>query len=477
MASNPNTALYQNLSLCVYIGNTTTIENDTLFDYCSQFGTVVTHSFNKEKFCDFHIIEFADLKSLESFLKTNDHKINAIKLDIKFYKNILTNNDALNIERKFFVGPILHKNDITQIMLFYKKQDSTVYYQLSKQNEQEYLLLQFANRQTVSMILEQQKIPILNEHRKCHIYKPTHPKQFVNKIISMKNKHNQIHIHGLTNNITDIMLIDYFHKRVPVIACHILLNNPKCAVMEFNDEKTVRKILETSNIYLQGINLVLSKASRSLASLLSSSTDDSDDENIKTTVISQPILSSLQTQNLAPVPTTQVMSQDIIQQLLLAMFNPIQPVNRIEPEYISPPEINESGWMSPPRTIVSDYPTIEPVPVRLPSHPRATTMSISMDPEYRPETSDVDIKPFNKVPSNNILQFVEQFDNELDQIKNEYLSKFSKDRTTIEREINQLINEERQTLNRLDRYLNDRRKRVEKRHNKKRRHSSPSSSD
>ncbi|CAF4319343.1 unnamed protein product, partial [Adineta steineri] len=85
MASNPNTALYQNLSLCVYIGNTTTIENDTLLDYCSQFGTVVTHSFNKEKFCDFHIIEFAGLKSLESFLKTNDHKINAIKLDIKFY--------------------------------------------------------------------------------------------------------------------------------------------------------------------------------------------------------------------------------------------------------------------------------------------------------------------------------------------------------------------------------------------------------
>ncbi|CAF4400810.1 unnamed protein product, partial [Adineta steineri] len=115
------------------------------------------------------------------------------------------------------------------------------------------------------------------------------------------------------------MLIDYFHKRVPVIACHILLNNPKCAVMEFNDEKTVRKILETSNIYLQGTNLVLSKASRSLASLLSSSTDDSDDENIKTTVISQPILNSLQTQNLAPVPNTQVMSQDIIQQLLLAM--------------------------------------------------------------------------------------------------------------------------------------------------------------
>jgi hypothetical protein len=54
--------------------------------------------------------------------------------------------------------------------------------------------------------------------------------------------------------------------------------------MEFNDRKTVKKILETPNIRLQGTNLSLSQASRHLASLLSSTdnNDDADDDDIKT---------------------------------------------------------------------------------------------------------------------------------------------------------------------------------------------------
>jgi len=77
----------------------------------------------------------------------------------------------------------------------------------------------------------------------------------------------------------NIYFSDYFHKRAPVIACHILSDDSKSAVMEFNDRKTVKKILETPNIRLQGTNLSLSQASRHLASLLSlTDTDDETDE-------------------------------------------------------------------------------------------------------------------------------------------------------------------------------------------------------
>jgi len=62
--------------------------------------------------------------------------------------------------------------------------------------------------------------------------------------------------------------------------------------MEFNDQKTVRKILDTSNIRLHGVNLSLSKASRHLASLLSSidNKDESDDDDEVQTLRPEPIL-------------------------------------------------------------------------------------------------------------------------------------------------------------------------------------------
>ena len=83
---------------------------------------------------------------------------------------------------------------------------------------------------------------------------------------------------------------NYFHKRAPVIACRILSDHSKSAILEFDDQKTVRKILETPNVRLQGINLSLRQSSRHLDSLLSSTTDnhsetDEDVDEIKTSPV------------------------------------------------------------------------------------------------------------------------------------------------------------------------------------------------
>jgi hypothetical protein len=105
--------------------------------------------------------------------------------------------------------------------------------------------------------------------------------------------------------------------------------------MEFNDKQTVKKILDTPNIRLQGINLSLTKASRHLTSLLSSvdNKDESDDE-VKISH-PEPILNSLPIQNqssLFILPTIQ------LQNIQQSFVNPTPPPVYMEPILILPPE-------------------------------------------------------------------------------------------------------------------------------------------
>jgi hypothetical protein len=208
MTSNSTESSFKNLSLCVYIGNTSSIDDQILFNYCSRFGRIISSSsFLKERFCDFHIIEFENDEQLKTFLEETIHQIDRLKLDVKLYKHILINNDILNLDRKFFIGPIINSKDINTIVEFYKILDPTLHYALTKQDKQSYLLVEFNNRQSVTTIFEKQTIPVTVEHRKFFIHKPLHPKQFRNKIISMNNKQNQIYIHGLTDYITETLLM------------------------------------------------------------------------------------------------------------------------------------------------------------------------------------------------------------------------------------------------------------------------------
>ncbi|CAF1078726.1 unnamed protein product [Adineta ricciae] len=425
MASTSHTPFYSNLSLCVYIGNSTSINESILLSYCSQFGSIVTYWFPKEKFCDFHLIEFADYEQLTNFLRIPNHKLDRYTLEVKLYKHILMNHDELNLDRKFYIGPIRTQNDIHRIIEFYQKIDPTMQYFLSKQNEEDYLLLEFATRQSISRIFDRNLIPNLNEHRKLCLSKPFHPKQLVNKIISMNDKTNQIHVHGLTSKITDEILINFFHKRTPLIACYIFPKDPTCAVVEFSDEKTVRQVLDIPSIRIQGVILDLCQAPCHLASLVSS--NDRNHEYSSNANLTQ-IMSSRPASHSA-LNTTSIQS-------------------------VSSPVRSESGWASPPRGVINHcLPVVSP-PVRSPTP--STTMKTD-------KHSPVDVKPVEKLPTNSLSQFIEQFQTELEQIQHDYKSKFDKDQAHIEREFNLLVDEERRTFENLRQYLKDHRRRAEKR--------------
>ena len=126
--------------------------------------------------------------------------------------------------------------------------------------------------------------------------------------------------------------------------------------------------------------------------------------------------------------------------------------------------------------MITDSPPLDRSVLLMSSNSGATTDSTYLDPSSRLTTIDVDIKPIQKSSSNNNLRFLEQVQIELDQIKDEYRYKFEQDRAYIEKEIDLLINEERQTFDRLSRRLIDHRRRVEKRDVNNKRKFSPTSS-
>lgn len=213
MASHPNGTNSRISSWCVYIGNTSSIDELCLVQYCSKFGTVVSCSLEscppeKRPFCDFRIVRFATEEQLQNFLHHPHHQIESLVLDVKCYRTLLDNCDMLNVERKLFVGPISNPSNINTIVQFYKLIDGALQYRHAQYEGQLQILIDFSNRQFIRTVIQQQTIPSMIDNEVLSIYPAVHPKEFVSKIMSTtSNKHCQLRIHGLTENITERVLM------------------------------------------------------------------------------------------------------------------------------------------------------------------------------------------------------------------------------------------------------------------------------
>jgi len=82
---------------------------------------------------------------------------------------------------------------------------------------------------------------------------------------------------------------------------------------------------------------------------------------------------------------------------------------------------------------------------------------------YLQTTIDIDVKPNINCPPSSSMQFYEGIQIELEQISCEYRSKFDNDQRHIDQEIRLLIKEERNTFDKLQRYLSDQNKQSKKR--------------
>lgn len=201
-----------NISNCVYIGNTASIDEQILFNYCSQYGPILSCGigscpWEKRFYCDFRIVQYMNEEHMKNFLLKSPHRIANTNLDVKSYKDLMNNVvDLLNIDRKLFVGPIGPNNSINNIIEFYRKIDVHLQCLISKQFQQTYLLFEFSTRQYIRNILEQKIIPKCFDHQSLIIHPAMNPIELIKKKILSKNRQCQIIIRGLNEKINEKLL-------------------------------------------------------------------------------------------------------------------------------------------------------------------------------------------------------------------------------------------------------------------------------
>lgn len=199
------TCSIHDLSLCVYIGNISSIDEQTLINYCAKFGTILSCSIancpdEQRSFCDFRFVEFTSKDEFDAFLNFPQHGIDSIKLDVKTYENLLKNFELLNSNRKLFVGPIVNQKDIKTVTQFYKIIDPSLCHCLSRQTDQVYILIEFSTPQYLRTIIQQQTIPKTIDNQIFTIHPAVHPKDHIQVT-------GKLRVYGLTEKISEQILL------------------------------------------------------------------------------------------------------------------------------------------------------------------------------------------------------------------------------------------------------------------------------
>lgn len=96
-------------STTIYVGNTRTISNEDLYNYCSQFGLVLDCSRRllspeQSYLVDFTFVRFSTEKSASKFLSITSHTLkNDINLDVRPFAEILHLAVPLQVDRKICI--------------------------------------------------------------------------------------------------------------------------------------------------------------------------------------------------------------------------------------------------------------------------------------------------------------------------------------------------------------------------------------
>ena len=96
-------------STTVYVGNTRTIANEDLYNYCSKFGLVLDFSRRlvspeQSHLVDFTFVRFATRQSASKFLSIPSHTLkNDIALDIRPFSEVLHQAVPLQVDRKICI--------------------------------------------------------------------------------------------------------------------------------------------------------------------------------------------------------------------------------------------------------------------------------------------------------------------------------------------------------------------------------------
>jgi len=148
-------------STTVYLGNTRTISNEYLHEYCSKFGLILDCSrrllsSEQNHLVDFTFVRFLNKQSLLKFLSTSSHILNnGIILDVRPFNEILHPAVPLNVDRKICIQNLssnISLNDIKK----YLRSFGTIKQTTSEinDNEQKNIYIEFESAATRNKLLK-----------------------------------------------------------------------------------------------------------------------------------------------------------------------------------------------------------------------------------------------------------------------------------------------------------------------------------
>jgi len=159
--NNNNSNNNKSESTTVYLGNTRTISNEYLLEYCSKFGLVIDCSrrlLSSEQIhlVDFTFVRFLNAQSSSKFLSTSSHILNnGIILDVRPFNEILHRAVPLYVDRKICIENLpsnISLNDIKKYLRTFgtiKQANSEI-----DNNEQRYIYIEFESAATRNKLLK-----------------------------------------------------------------------------------------------------------------------------------------------------------------------------------------------------------------------------------------------------------------------------------------------------------------------------------
>lgn len=108
-------------STTIYLGNTRTVSNDSLLEYCSKFGLILDCSrrlktADQIDLVDFTFLRFLNAQSVTKFLSISSHTLNnGIILDVRPFDDILHTAVPLHVDRKILIRNLSNEISLSEV--------------------------------------------------------------------------------------------------------------------------------------------------------------------------------------------------------------------------------------------------------------------------------------------------------------------------------------------------------------------------
>lgn len=148
-------------STTIYLGNTRTVSNDYLQEYCSKFGLILDcsrrlKSPDQTDLVDFTFVRFFNEKSSAQFLSISSHTLNnGIILDVRSFDDILHTAVPLHVDRKICIRNVPSDVSTSELKKYLRTFGSLKHVSVEmKDDEERNVVIEFDSSATRNKLLK-----------------------------------------------------------------------------------------------------------------------------------------------------------------------------------------------------------------------------------------------------------------------------------------------------------------------------------